>query len=107
MKKWEPYFGDRLHHKHDAGFVIIVPKEQERPTPLWCETCRMVMKTVDDTIYHRKYGCCFKCGMKWADQNQQKWATGWRPAEEDVKAEVEFRKSLPVSVDYNIFLDSL
>lgn len=99
MSDWKPYIGDRLKLDHPAGFVIIVPQNREPPVPIFCPVCRLLMQSADDAEYFRTKACCQKCGMKWADQDKERWMSGWRPESFEIKAEVMFRQSIPLSLN--------
>lgn len=102
MTDWRPYFNDRLR-KDCEGFVVIVPLETALTIPLKCPVCSMLLSVSEDSEYFRAKSCCYKCGLKWADSNKEKWASGWRPSPEDVREEVKIRQAMPVSMN----LDSL
>lgn len=101
--EWKDYFDNRVYTIHEDGFYIIIPKEKESTTPLWCPLCLFTMKTADDTIYYKKYECCYQCGMKFADSRQEEWNKGWRPSKDEVEELIKFRKSMPLNINYNIF----
>lgn len=98
MSDWKPYFNGRLR-KDCEGFVVIVPQETTIVVPLWCPVCKMLLSTSEDSEYFRSRTCCYRCGMKWADPDRKRWMEGWRPSPEEVKKEVEFRQSIPVSLN--------
>lgn len=103
MNEWKKYFDDRKRRDHELGFAIIIPNETTTVVPLWCPVCFMLMSTSEDSDYFRSRQCCYRCGLKWADSNREKWNSGWRPERDDVRKEVEFRQSIPVSLNLDVF----
>ena len=98
MAEWNPYFNDRLRKNCD-GFSVIVPIETALTIPLKCPVCLMLLSVSEDSEYFRALSCCYKCGLKWADSNKEKWETGWRPSLDEISEEVKFRQTIPVSVN--------
>jgi hypothetical protein len=88
---------DEIRIDHKLGFTIIKPSNRLVTIPLFCDVCSLAMSGELDTAYYEKYSCCSSCGMKWADINQSKWQSGWRPKREEIKKEIDRRQSLPVS----------
>lgn len=99
MREWKSYFNNRLKYDNPNGFCVIVPEQRDDYVPLYCPVCDIAMQSSDDAAYYRQKQCCQKCGMKWADPDLSKWNLGWRPSIEDVRREIESRKSLPISYD--------
>jgi hypothetical protein len=99
MSEWKPYFGDRLKKVHPMGFVVIVPKDRAPTVPVSCPVCHLLMRSADDAEYFRSRTCCQQCGMKWADPNRERWASGWRPNQSDIDEEVKYRQSIPISIN--------
>ncbi len=96
-EQWKNYFGDRQIKKYE-GFVVIVPKEHELATPLACPVCDLIMHSTNDNEYYKSKKCCEKCGMKWADQDVNKWNDGYRPDKKEIEEEVKVRQSIPIGI---------
>lgn len=95
-----PYLKDRLIEDHPEGFVVIVPVDAEPPIPLSCQICFHVMRTRDDEVAYREFGCCDRCARLWAQPRRQVWKDGWRPSSEQVKlAEVD---RMPLSIIFDV-----
>lgn len=103
MSDWKNYFNDRLKREDESGFTVIVPKDTGHVIPFACPVCDMLLSTSEDSEYFRSKCCCYKCGLKWADQDITKWKSGWRPSQEEIDAEVVARQAIPVIIN----LDSL
>ena len=79
-----PYLNDRLIEDRPEGFVVIVPVDAEPPVPFGCTVCSHVMRTRDDEVAYREFGCCDRCSRLWAAPRREAWAAGWRPVPEQV-----------------------
>lgn len=97
---WKPYFADRLIFHHDLGFAIIVPIDAVVALPLSCIICGYLLRTRDDEIACRDFGCCDKCAMAWAHPRREEWAKGWRPDPKIVIENVSNRT--PSSVNFDL-----
>lgn len=95
---WKPFSGGRLISTNSHGFTVIRPVEKPEPVPLFCPICDLMMRTNHDTQTWHENNCCSKCSMKWAEPNRDVWMSGWRPALDDVKAEVKLRLAIPIGV---------
>ncbi len=95
---WKPFSRDRLINADTRGFTVIRPVEKPDPVPLFCPICDLMMRTNEDTQKWREHKCCSKCSMKWAEPDRERWASGWRPTHEEVKADVELRLAIPIGV---------
>tara|TARA_B100000700_G_scaffold210481_1_gene231380 strand:+ start:2926 stop:3246 length:321 start_codon:yes stop_codon:yes gene_type:complete len=84
--------------EHRLGFTIVKPLHDSGDViSLFCDICEFVLGSETDFIYYKKYKCCFSCGIKWADLNQDLWHEGWRPEKADIEKEIERRSHEPVS----------
>jgi hypothetical protein len=99
MNEWLEYPNDRLHRRHPAGFVIIVPAQQDDPLPLACVICNRLLRSRDDEIAHREFGCCDRCAMTWAHPRRLEWAEGWRPNPDDVARDVALRPPIAAIIE--------
>lgn len=55
-------------------------------TPMWCPICEHVLKggsAGDDKSYF-KWGCCRLCFIEFVEDREERWASGWRPSEDDL-----------------------
>ncbi len=99
MNKWKQYFDDRIY-RDDKTVIIIAPKEFEEPIPLFCPVCEFCIKSPEDILYYKKFCCCTLCAFKWAEINSEKWLSGWRPSQEEIKEEIEKRKKIPIQLRF-------
>ena len=33
----------------------------------------------NNDVYFSKFGCCFECYVKWIEDREDRWNSGWRP----------------------------
>ena len=57
----------------------------EFKTPIHCPYCKHIMRLDIDAISYRKFSCCSKCRIYFIEGQRQRWESGWRPSEEDIK----------------------
>lgn len=53
--------------------------------PVWCPNCDGPMKGKSTATYYR-YGVCQICWIEFIDGREERWTSGWRPTEDDMKA---------------------
>ena len=88
---------DTVQINHRLGFTIIRPAESFKAIPIFCDLCEICMNGELDRKYYEKYSCCFSCGIKWADGNQEMWVSGWRPQKPEIEEEKKRRISESIS----------
>ncbi len=96
---WQDLDASRLIRKC-SGFYIIKPKNTPDPTPLFCDVCKRPNLTPDDTLLHRRYGCCAQCTLRWVDVYKEKWLAGWRPSSLDIENELKRRYARPMILPF-------
>lgn len=96
--EWKVISGDREAYTDDRGYVVVRPIVRERPVPLFCDVCDIMMRTDNDVIAWKQSGCCHHCHIKWAAARSTQWAAGWRPSDSDIADEVKRRRALPMGV---------
>jgi len=89
--EWKQYLNDRKIAIHPGGFFVIVPTESKVMTPLCCSICDTLLRSRDDEVSHKEYGCCNLCAMQWAHARKKEWLNGWRPSKEEVAEIVQNR----------------
>ena len=63
------------------GFLIekkLINKETNRHCPI----CRKYSFSGQDDLYMIKFDCCFDCYIKYVEDREERWKTGWRPNNE-------------------------
>jgi len=53
--------------------------------PAWCPICERVMRSSKSTTMYFRYGCCVDCFINFVEDREEKWKSGWRPDEIQVK----------------------
>jgi hypothetical protein len=74
----------KLKEEHEGFFVSsnLFNSRQNRK----CEACGCFSLAKGDTLYLIKYSCCQECYIKYIEDREERWLSGWRPEEvtEDV-----------------------
>jgi hypothetical protein len=63
------------------GF-LTEKKLLNRETDRICNTCSTYSFDLKDDIYMIKYDACFKCYIKYIEDREDRWKSGWRPPNE-------------------------
>ena len=66
---------------NEDGFFIprnLINKEINRVCPV-CETYSFSGR---DDLYMNKFECCEGCYIRWIEDREEKWLSGWRPDKE-------------------------
>ena len=58
---------------------------KELIVPTWCPICDRVMRSDKSVQTYFKYSCCVDCFINFVEDREEKWASGCRPSEEQVK----------------------
>ena len=64
------------------GFLIN-KKLLNKDTNRVCSVCDKYSFDVRNNLYMNKFECCWKCYIKWIEDREERWATGWRPNHEN------------------------
>jgi hypothetical protein len=59
--------------------VLITKKLLNRERKINCPVCGALVRKVNDDIYLLKYDCCEECYIKYVEDREDRWLTGWRP----------------------------
>ena len=59
---------------------ILVPKKLlNRESNRSCPICDTYSFDVRDDVYMNKFQCCWNCYIKWVEDREERWLSGWRP----------------------------
>lgn len=47
-----------------------------------CDTCKKYLLSSRDKVFIVKWDCCYQCYVKWVEDREERWLSGWRPSEE-------------------------
>ena len=64
--------------KEIDGYLLsekLINKQSDRT----CPVCSVYSFDKKDDLYTNRFGCCFKCYIKYVEDREERWATGWRP----------------------------
>lgn len=56
----------------------LFTEEQQRT----CPYCHVFSFDIKDDVYFAKYGCCYRCYVKYIEDREERWSAGWRPNKE-------------------------
>ena len=73
---------DNSEKINEEGFLLsknLISKENKRV----CPVCDEYSFSLKDDLYMNKFECCWKCYIKWIEDREERWATGWRPNHEN------------------------
>ena len=71
---------DSKEKTDEEGFLLsknLISRESKRK----CPVCNVYSFNSKDDLYMNKFECCFKCYVQWVEDREERWATGWRPAQ--------------------------
>lgn len=61
---------------------VLIPKKLINKTSnRQCAVCKAYSFNKKDDVYMNKFVSCYKCYMIYIEGNEERWASGWRPAE--------------------------
>ena len=59
---------------------ILVPKKLlNRESNRTCPVCDTYSFDVRDDVYMNKFNCCRVCYVKYVEDREERWQSGWRP----------------------------
>jgi hypothetical protein len=65
--------------KVEVNGVLVSKKLFIRESNRTCPICNTYSFSVQDDTYVVKYSCCFKCYVKYVEDREERWESGWRP----------------------------
>ena len=73
-----------LHtEKVEVDGFLINKKLLNMDTNRNCPVCSEYSFDVRDAVYLNKYQACRTCYIRWIEDREKRWATGWRPNKEE------------------------
>jgi hypothetical protein len=61
---------------------VLIPKKLiNKTSDRQCAVCKAYSFNKKDDVYMNKFVSCYKCYMIYIEGNEERWASGWRPAE--------------------------
>lgn len=71
--------------KIEIDGIFISKKLLNRDSNRTCHVCSTYSFDLKDDLYMNRFDCCYKCYVKWVEGREQRWNTGWRPNNENLK----------------------
>ena len=65
--------------KVDVDGVLINKKLFSKESNRSCPVCNTYSFSYRDDLYMTKFQCCEACYIKWVEDREDRWKTGWRP----------------------------
>ena len=71
--------------KINVDGVFISKKLLNRDSKRTCPVCYTYSFEIKDDLYMNRFECCNKCYIQWVEGREERWKTGWRPNNENLK----------------------
>jgi len=71
----------QLEKVETDGFLVN-KKLLNKDTNRVCPVCDKYSFDVRNNLYMNKFECCWKCYIKWIEDREERWLSGWRPGKE-------------------------
>lgn len=71
----------REKRKEHKGFLVS-EKLFNKESDMFCDVCEAYSPKFENKIYFLKFECCYKCYIKFVENREVRWKSGWRPKEE-------------------------
>ena len=52
-----------------------------------CPICDSFSFSIQDDVYMTKFKCCKTCYIRWVEDREERWESGWRPAKGESKCQ--------------------
>tara|TARA_Y100000034_G_scaffold21646_1_gene24940 strand:- start:551 stop:946 length:396 start_codon:yes stop_codon:yes gene_type:complete len=69
--------------KVEVQGILMSKKLINKNSNRTCPVCNVYSFSGSDDVYMNKYGCCFSCYIRWVEDREDRWASGWRPKGEN------------------------
>ena len=64
------------------GFLISKKLLNREATRRVCPVCSTYSHKIRDDVFMNKFDCCYECYVKWVEDREERWLTGWRPKDD-------------------------
>jgi formylmethanofuran dehydrogenase subunit E len=75
---------ENSREKVDIGGVLIPKKLISKNINKNCTVCKEYSFNKKDDVYLNKFSSCYKCYIKFIEDREERWLSGWRPKEENI-----------------------
>jgi hypothetical protein len=72
-------------HKIDFDGVFISKKLLNRESNRTCPVCSIYSFSLEDDVYMNRFKCCRKCYVQYVEDREERWNSGWRPNNANIK----------------------
>lgn len=72
-------------HKIDFDGVFISKKLLNRESNRTCPVCSIYSFSLEDDVYMNRFKCCHKCYVQYVEGREERWNSGWRPNNANIK----------------------
>jgi hypothetical protein len=73
---------EESREKIDLDGVLIPKKLISKNNNKNCLACKQYSFDKKDDVYLNKFSACYKCYIKYIEDREERWLSGWRPNEE-------------------------
>ncbi len=64
------------------GFLISKKLLNREATRRVCPVCSTYSHKIRDDVFMNKFECCYECYVRWVEDREERWLTGWRPKDD-------------------------
>jgi hypothetical protein len=75
-------FIEENSHKVEIDGVFISKKLLNKDSKRTCPVCSIYSFSLEDDIYMNKFECCKICYVKYIEDREERWKSGWRPSKD-------------------------
>ena len=86
MLEKEDQFREKAE-KIEVDGVFVNKKLLTREHNRKCPVCNSFSFSIHDDVYMLKYECCKSCYIRWVEDREERWESGWRPATGETKCQ--------------------
>ena len=72
-------------HKVEFDGVFISKKLLNRESNRTCPVCSIYSFSLEDDVYMNRFKCCHKCYVQYVEGREERWNSGWRPNNANIK----------------------
>ena len=78
LSKKETYLQEK-DEKVEVNGILVPKKLLNIESNRTCPVCDTYSFDVRDDVYMNKYDCCRLCYVKYVEDREERWLSGWRP----------------------------
>ena len=70
---------EESREKIDIDGILIPKKLINKNSNKTCVSCKQYSFDKKDDVYLNKFSACYKCYIKYIEDREERWLSGWRP----------------------------